>query len=642
MYDRRENLVTHIREQHGSTIDRQYICPKCFKSGNSEYKFQQQKNFTQLPYLLHKKVPAKPSPNKNTSKGTNSSQNTVYCRLCKMINDLTDDDNFMKSSNIVENENNEHKAKPNEKVPNLRPILPKPAPLSKPSTSKRINSSQNNDAKSTTAYTGYCGLCKIAYPINQSSTLVDHFKSNQHQTNLKAKHLKNVLATQQDEDLREATALDISNINFDYEETIVMKEEEMEFVVKKEETMDIKEEEKFPTSYLSEAGPSNLNSDTTKNTPAPTLPVSEDDDNFTKKSNITENEKEGPNQEIKNIEETEIVLEKNTKEYENEQTVVIDLSDDNESENQKTEKRLRFVFTANQIKQLQEYYYKTSKYITQKEKLKMSETLNIPQKQIKLWFQNRRQNENSKQLKNVYESANIDSTTATVETGQNVAKNVKNIPNADKPISAQEFKNGLCKIGLGKLLAFTENFTFPQASSSSSNDTGVKTLPVTQNVVIDLSDDDDVNFTKKSDIAENEEDGPNKKISIIKALITAETKILPEKDTKKYENQQIVTSSNEIQKDEILREATALDTSNINFDYEDTIVIQEEVKVEIKEETPPKSYLPEAGPSNLNSYMTTENTQSQDLFKCYICDKNFNQFDLEIHFVTDHNSEELL
>ena len=25
MYDRRENLVTHIREQHSSTIDRQYL-----------------------------------------------------------------------------------------------------------------------------------------------------------------------------------------------------------------------------------------------------------------------------------------------------------------------------------------------------------------------------------------------------------------------------------------------------------------------------------------------------------------------------------------------------------------------------------------------------------------------------------------
>ena len=96
------------------------------------------------------------------------------------------------------------------------------------------------------------------------------------------------------------------------------------------------------------------------------------------------------------------------------------------------------------------------------------------------------------------------------------------------------------------------------------------------------------------------------------------------------------------QQDESFREATALDTSNISFDYEETTVKQEKVKMEIKEEIPPKSYLLEAGPSNLNADVKTENTQSQELFKCYICDKNFNQYDLEIHFVTDHNSEELL
>merc|ERR1712141_900065 len=100
-----------------------------------------------------------------------------------VIDLIDDDDNFEKKSNVVENENDG----------------------SNPSSSKGTYSSQNNDTDIKT-YTGYCNLCKIAYPINQNSTLVDHFKSNQHQTNLKAKHFKNVLAAQQDEDLREATA----------------------------------------------------------------------------------------------------------------------------------------------------------------------------------------------------------------------------------------------------------------------------------------------------------------------------------------------------------------------------------------------------------------------------------------------------
>ena len=111
----------------------------------------------------------------------------------------------------------------------------------------QTSSSPNNDTRIKT-YTGYCGLCHIAYPVNQNSTLEDHLKSNQHMNNIKAKQFKNVLAAQQEESLREATALDISNINFDHEETVVKKEE----IIKEEET------------YLSEAGPSkdisNINS----------------------------------------------------------------------------------------------------------------------------------------------------------------------------------------------------------------------------------------------------------------------------------------------------------------------------------------------------------------------------------------------
>ena len=94
------------------------------------------------------------------------------------------------------------------------------------------------------------------------------------------------------------------------------------------------------------------------------------------------------------------------------------------------EKRSRFAFTPNQIKHLKAYYHETSKYVTRKEKLKMSEKLNIPGKQIVLWFQNRRQNETVKQQKNVDEvEANLDSTDV-VEVSENVAaaNNVENIP----------------------------------------------------------------------------------------------------------------------------------------------------------------------------------------------------------------------
>ena len=62
----------------------------------------------------------------------------------------------------------------------------------------------------------------------------------------------------------------------------------------------------------------------------------------------------------------------------------------------------------------------------------MSETLNIPEKQIFLWFQNRRQNESVKQQKNVDEielvQANLGSYSteaSDVEISENVANNDK-------------------------------------------------------------------------------------------------------------------------------------------------------------------------------------------------------------------------
>ena len=63
-----------------------------------------------------------------------------------------------------------------------------------------------------------------------------------------------------------------------------------------------------------------------------------------------------------------------------------------------TEKR--FAFTANQIKSLNGYYHETSKYITREERLKLSETLNIPEKHIGSWFGNRRRKKDVHEVKN--------------------------------------------------------------------------------------------------------------------------------------------------------------------------------------------------------------------------------------------------
>ena len=68
----------------------------------------------------------------------------------------------------------------------------------------------------------------------------------------------------------------------------------------------------------------------------------------------------------------------------------------------------RFAFTANQVKSLNGYYHETSKYITREERLKLSETLNIPEKHIGSWFGNRRRKKNDNEVKNVVANNNED------------------------------------------------------------------------------------------------------------------------------------------------------------------------------------------------------------------------------------------
>ena len=93
---------------------------------------------------------------------------------------------------------------------------------------------------------------------------------------------------------------------------------------------------------------------------------------------------------------------------------------------------------------------------------------------------------------------------------------------------------------------------------------------------------------------------------------------------------------------EEMRVVDALDTSGISFDNEETVLKQE---VGIKEEQEIKPNLSvEAGPSkdsDFTSDITVKNTQNVDLYKCHVCNKHFNQYDLELHFVTDHMDEEI-
>ena len=100
--------------------------------------------------------------------------------------------------------------------------------------------------------------------------------------------------------------------------------------------------------------------------------------------------------------------------------------------NNSAEKKSRFAFTENQIQHLKAYYHKTSKYVSKKEKLKLSETLNIPEKQIFLWFQNRRQNESVKQQKNVDEIELVQANPGSYSTKASDVEIRENVANNDK------------------------------------------------------------------------------------------------------------------------------------------------------------------------------------------------------------------
>ena len=97
---------------------------------------------------------------------------------------------------------------------------------------------------------------------------------------------------------------------------------------------------------------------------------------------------------------------------------------------------------------------------------------------------------------------------------------------------------------------------------------------------------------------------------------------------------------------EEMRVAEALDISDISFGHEET-VLKEEVGIN-EEEEEFKPNLSEAGPSKKSNFTTDDtdstvkNTQSVDLYECHVCNKHFNQYDLELHFVTHHSLEEML
>ena len=91
------------------------------------------------------------------------------------------------------------------------------------------------------------------------------------------------------------------------------------------------------------------------------------------------------------------------------------------------------------------------------------------------------------------------------------------------------------------------------------------------------------------------------------------------------------------------RVAEALDTSGITFDHEET-VLKEEVIIKEEEEFKPNLSVV-AGPSEESDFAsdtTVKDTQSVDLYECHVCNKHFNQYDLELHFLTHHSLEEML
>ena len=92
------------------------------------------------------------------------------------------------------------------------------------------------------------------------------------------------------------------------------------------------------------------------------------------------------------------------------------------------------------------------------------------------------------------------------------------------------------------------------------------------------------------------------------------------------------------------RVAEALDTSGITFDHEETVLKEEVIIKEEEEEFKPNLSVV-AGPSQESDFAsdtTVKDTQSVDLYECHVCNKHFNQYDLELHFLTHHSLEEML
>ena len=555
--------------------------------------------------------------------------------------------------------------KPNKEVPNLRnvrPILPKPSP--NPSTSKGTNSSQNNDSsiKSTTNIdetntceykpSYKCEVCNCYF--SSKGSLSSHIWSDKHLNALK-KHKSGLTyfpagnhgipqssASQNDDAIRIKRLLPRkrkSSTNVDKP----LSAQEFKNGLCNIGLGKLAFREKYHIPQPSSSKSNDTGVKTLPVTEDIVIDLTDDDDNFAKKSDIAEN--------------AEMFPEKNTKEGENEQTAT---SAEISSFTTMGGGHVQIDNNPNTYCELCNTNWMNN-YFLQKHKTETHETLSInPTKDI-------------------------------FPTSSSKPDPAENTPSSSSPLDPRPFYCGDCQIGFrvyghlakhlrskSHFLTMENNRKLPNNLTTASIEisknvaNNVKNipspasiLPVSEDVVIDLIDDDD--FTKNSNVVENEKSEHNKiqansssqsndttrttaytgycGLCKIAYPINQNTTLVDHFMSNQHKNNVKEKQLKNVliaQQDESFREATALDTSNISFDYEETTVKQEKVKMEIKEEIPPKSYLLEAGPSNLNADVKTENTQSQELFKCYICDKNFNQYDLEIHFVTDHNSEELL
>jgi hypothetical protein len=73
---------------------------------------------------------------------------------------------------------------------------------------------------------------------------------------------------------------------------------------------------------------------------------------------------------------------------------VISTSDDDQPG-----KRTRYIFTRFQVTELEKYYYNTNKFLSVEERTVLSKRLDLQEKQIKTWFQNRRMKDKRHQKK---------------------------------------------------------------------------------------------------------------------------------------------------------------------------------------------------------------------------------------------------